>query len=130
MALHAATDRGYAASVNERWTLTSLLRRHPRVTAASLLVVAAAVAVTILTTVTNPRPQPLANSASCSQWAAATRGEQLAYSHLYINEYGRFANTVRRADEVRAEIGRACTHASYLGEADDITILAAERHSF
>lgn len=117
--------------MDERWTLTSLLRSHPRVTAASLLVVAAAVAVTILTTtVGNPRPQALANSASCSQWAAATRSEQLAYSHLYIDEYGRFADTARRADEVRAQIGRACTHASYLGEADDITILAAERHSF
>ena len=98
----AGTDRGYAGSVDERWTLTSLLRRHPRLAAASVLVVAAVVAVTILTTVANPRPQPLANSASCSQWAAATRAEQLAYSHLYINEYGRFANTARHADEVRA----------------------------
>jgi hypothetical protein len=116
--------------VNERWTLTSLVRRYPRVVAASALVVAAAVAVTILTTVANPRPQPLANSASCSQWAAATRSEQLVYSHLYIDEYGRFADTARRADEVRAQIDRACTHASYLGEADDITILAAQRGSF
>jgi hypothetical protein len=128
--LDAATDRGYAASVDERWTLTSLLRRYPRVAAASALVVAAAVAVTILTTVGNARPQPLANSASCSQWAAATRAEQLAYSNLYIDEYGGFADTARRANEVRAQIGRACTHASYLGEADDITILAAQRHSF
>lgn len=114
----------------ERWTLTSLLRRHPRLTAASFLVVAAVVAVTILTTVGNARPQPLANSASCSQWAAATRSEQLAYAHLYIDEYGPFADTARHADAVRGQIGRACTHASYLGEADDITILAAERHSF
>ncbi len=116
--------------MDERWTLTSLLRRHPRIAAASTLVVAAAVAITILTTVGNPRPQPLANSASCSQWAAASRSEQLAYSHLYIDEYGRFANTARRADEVRAQIVSACTHASYLGEADDITVLAAMRHSF
>src|SRR6202012_3284793 len=117
-------DRGYAASVDERWNLLSLLRRHPRVTAASLLAVVAAVAVTILTTVGNARPQPLANAASCAQGAAATRSEQLAYSNLYIDEYGRFADTARRADEVRAQISRACTHASYLGEADDITILA------
>jgi hypothetical protein len=116
--------------VDERWTVTSLLRRHPRVTAAAALAVAAAVALTILTTVTNPRPQPLADSTSCSQWAAATRAEQVAYSNLYIDEYGRFADTARRAAEVRAQIGRACTHASYLGEADDLTVLAAMRHSF
>jgi hypothetical protein len=116
--------------VDERWPLTSLLRRHPRVTAASLLVVAAAVAVTILTTVSDPHPQPLRDAASCSQWAAASRAEQLAYSHLYIDEYGRVADTARHAADVRAQIGRACTHASYLGEADDITILAALRHSF
>jgi hypothetical protein len=116
--------------VAERWTLTSLLRRHPRVTAASFLAVVAGIAVTVLTTVGSARPQPLANSASCSQWAAATRSEQLAYSHLYIDEYGRLADTTRHAEAVREQIARACTHASYLGEADDITILAAKRHSF
>ena len=36
----------------------------------------------------------------------------------------------RRAAGVQAEIDRACTHASYLGEADDISILASLRHSF
>ncbi len=116
--------------MDERWSIMSLLRRHPRVSAASLVVVAVAVAVTVLTAVADPHPQALSSSSSCSQWAAATAAEQLAYSHLYIDEYGSFADTARDAARVRTQIGRACTHASYLGEADDITILAAKRHSF
>jgi hypothetical protein len=117
-------------SKDERWTFTSLARRHKRATGALLAAVIAAVAVTLLTTISNPQRQPLSNSASCSQWAAATPAQQTAYSHLYINEYGRFANTAGHAAAVKAAIDKACTHASYLGEADDISILAGIRRSF
>ena len=129
------TDPGGGAaapgpSAEERWTFTALVRRHPRVTAVSLALVIAAVAVTVLTTVSSPHRVTLSDSASCSQWAAATPAQQTAYAHLYINEYGRFANTAARAASVRAQIARDCTHASYLGEADDISILAALRRAF
>ncbi|MGH2910780.1 MAG: hypothetical protein ACRDK8_15990 [Solirubrobacteraceae bacterium] len=128
------TDPGGSAAPGpggpERWTLTSLMRRHPRVTAASVAVVVIVVAVTLLTTFSGARRQPLGDSASCSQWAAATAAQQTAYSHVYINEYGRVANTAQNAAAVRAAIGKACTHASYLGEAGDITVLAGLRHAF
>jgi hypothetical protein len=108
----------------------ALLRRHPRACAASIALVVVLVAVTLLTTVSSPHRQPLSDSASCSQWAAATPSQQTVYSHVYIDEYGRFANTAGHAATVRAAIDKACTRASYLGEADDITVLASLRHAF
>ncbi|HEY3772369.1 MAG TPA: hypothetical protein VGL69_05205 [Solirubrobacteraceae bacterium] len=124
---HDATPGSRTAA---RWTLASLVRRHPRVAGASLALVIVLVAVTILTSVSDPHRQPLSDSASCSQWAAATPAQQTAYAHLYINEYGRFANTAGHAAALTAAIDKACTHASYLGEADDISILASLRHAF
>jgi hypothetical protein len=127
------SDRGAAApgaGLDERPTLTSAMRRHPRAAAASLALVIVMIAVTILTTVSNPRRQPLSDAASCSQWAAATAAQQTAYSHLYIDEYGSVANTARQAAAVRSAIDAACTHASYLGEAADVSVLAALRHAF
>lgn len=119
-----------AESVEGPWTLTSAARRHPRITAISLVVVLALLAVTLLTTVSRPHRQPLSGSASCSQWAAAAPRQQLAYSHLYIDEYGRSADTSAEAATVSAAITRGCTRASYLGEADDVSVLAALRHAF
>ena len=114
----------------ERWTLTALIRRHARLAAASLALVIVLVAVTLLTEVSSPRRVALSDAASCAQWAAATPSQQIAYSHLYIDEHGRFADTAAHAAGVRTEIERACTHASYLGEADDISIIAGLRHAF
>jgi hypothetical protein len=114
----------------ERWTLTALIRRHTRLAAASLALVVVLVAVTLLTEVSSPRRVALSDAASCAQWAAATPSQQIAYSHLYIDEHGRFADTAAHAAGVRTEIERACTHASYLGEADDISIIAGLRHAF
>lgn len=101
-----------------------------RIAAGAVLLVAVLVAVTILTTVSDPRRQPLSDSASCSQWTAATPAQQLGYAHLYIDEYARFANTTAKALAVKASIDHACTSAAYLGEADDVSVLAALRRAF
>jgi hypothetical protein len=121
---------GPAPGVGGQWTLLALARRHPRMAAASLALVSGLVAVTILTTVASPRRAALSDAASCSQWAAATPAQQTAYAHLYIDEYGRTADTAAHAAAVRRAIDRACTHASYLGEADDVSILASLRKAF
>ena len=128
------SERGDAAapssSSGHRWTLMSLMVRHKRVAAVSIVLVVAAIAATLITTVSSPSRQPLSDSATCTQWAAATPGQKIAYAHLYINEYGRFANTARKAASVEAAINRQCTRASYLGEADDMSILASLRNAF
>jgi hypothetical protein len=128
------TDPGGSAApgpgAEERWTLTALIRRHPRVTAGSLALLIVLVAVTLLTTVSSPQRVAISDSASCSQWAAATPAQQTAYSHLYIDEHGKFADTAAQAAAVRRAIDRACTHASYLGEAEDVSIIASLKHAF
>jgi hypothetical protein len=118
------------SSADHRWTLTALVLAHKRVAAGSIAIVLALIAATIVTTVSSPSRQPLSDSASCTQWAAGTPAQKIAYSHLYINEYGRFPNTARYAAAVETAINKACTTASYLGEADDISLLASLRHAF
>jgi hypothetical protein len=118
------------SSAEHRWTLTALVLAHKRVAAGSIAIVLALIAATIVTTVSSPSRQPLSDSASCTQWAAGTPAQKIAYSHLSINEYGRFPNTARYAAGVETAINKACTTASYLGEADDISLLASLRHAF
>ena len=113
-----------------RWTLTSLALRHKRVAAGSIVLLVALIVATIVTTVSSPSREPLSDSASCTQWAAGTPAQKLAYSHLYINEYGRSPNTAHYAAAVETAINKACTRASYLGEADDVSVLASLRHAF
>jgi hypothetical protein len=118
------------SSASPPWSLMSLIRAHRRASAGAIVFVLLVVAVTIVTTVSSPTRAPLSDSASCSQWAAATPAQKIAYSHVYINEYGAFANTNRNADAVEAAIDKSCVRAAYLGEADDISVLASLRHAF
>ena len=108
----------------------SLMRAHKAASAVSIAVVLAFIVVTVVTTVSSPSRQPLSDSATCSQWAAATPAQKIAYAHVYIDEYGAFADTARAADTVETTIDNECVRAAYLGEADDISVLASIRHSF
>jgi hypothetical protein len=117
-------------NADHRWTVTALVLAHKRVAAGSIVVLLALIVVTIVTTVSSPSRQPLSASASCTQWAAGTPAQKIAYSHLYINEYGRVPNTARSAAAVETAINKACIKASYLGEADDISVLASLRRAF
>ena len=116
--------------MTERWTLTSLMLRHRRASAAAITIVLVAIGLTIVTTVSGHSRQPLSDATTCTAWASATRSQKVAYAQLYINEHGAFPNTPRYGAAVQTAIDRACTHASYLGEADDISVLASIRHAF
>jgi hypothetical protein len=106
------------------------MRRHKRASAGSIVFLLALITVTVVTAVASPSRQALSDSATCSEWAAATPAQKIGYSHLYINEHGAFANTARNADAVETAINRACIRAAYLGEADDLSVLASLRHEF
>ncbi len=126
----AAAVSGPGSSDQQRLTLRSLILRHKRASAALVGVLLVVIAVTVVTTISNPSRQPLSDSATCSQWAAAAPAQKIAYSHVYINEYGAFPNTDRAATAVEMAIDKDCTRASYLGEADDVSILASLRHAY
>ena len=117
-------------SADDRWTVRAVVRRHKWAAAATAAVVLVVVALTLITTLVSPSREPLSDSASCTQWDAGTPAQKIAYSHLYINEYGRVPNTAGNAAAIETTIDKACTEASYLGEADDVSVLASLRHAF
>jgi hypothetical protein len=131
MATNKETDDAASGSSAYRsWTLTSLLLRHKRASLGSIAFLLLVIAVTFVTTLSSPSRQPLSDSATCSEWAAATPAQKISYSHVYINEYGAYPNTTRNADVIETSINKACIHASYLGEAEDVSVLASLRHAF
>jgi hypothetical protein len=115
---------------DEPFTVRSIVLRHRRASAGAVALLVALIALTVGTAVSSSSRVPLSDSASCSEWAAGTTAQKSAYSHLYINEYGAYPNTARYAAAVQAAINRACTHAAALGEADDVSVLAALRRAF
>jgi len=46
-----------------------------------------------------------------------------------VTEHGALAGGAHDAGSVEAAITSACNHAAYLGEADDISVLAALNHA-
>ena len=119
-----------ARSAPEEFSLASVIVEHKRGAAAIAVVVLALIAVTIVPSLTGSSSAALSDSASCSQWAAATPGEQDAYARLYLNEYLAVPDTPANVTTVRARINNACVRAAYLGEADEVTVVAAFRHQF
>jgi hypothetical protein len=130
MAPNRETDVATDSSVYRSWTLTSVLLRHKRASVGSIAVLLVLIVGTFVTTVSNPSRQALSDSATCSEWAAATPAQKISYAHVYINEHGAFPNTTRNADVIETNINKACIRASYLGEAEDVSVLASLRHAF
>ena len=128
-----ATDGGPGAAGSGAppgWSLTSFMLAHKRASAASIVVVLALIVATVLTTVANPARAPLTDASTCSAWAAGTGAQKIAYALVYIGEYGGGPDTRRTAQTVVTTIDNECVRASYLGEADDVSILASLRHAF
>jgi hypothetical protein len=131
MATNRQKDAAASGSSADRsWTLTSLLLAHKRASLGTIAFLLMVIAVTFVTTVSSPSRQALSDSATCSEWAAATPAQKIFYSHVYIDEYGAYPNTTRNADAIETSINRACIRASYLGEAEDVSVLAGLRHAF
>jgi hypothetical protein len=72
----------------------------------------------------------LSDSASCSAWASASQSQQNAYSQIYLNEHGRLPSGAGDVTGVRSAIDNDCIKAAYLGESDDVTIIAAIEHAY
>jgi hypothetical protein len=114
----------------EEFNFRALIAQHKRGSALIAAAVLAVIALTVATTLTGANPSPLSDSTTCSAWAAASTAQKTAYAHLYINEYGDYANTDANAAAVRADVNQNCVRAAYLGEADDVTVLSALHHEF
>jgi len=72
----------------------------------------------------------LSDSSTCSAWSSATSAQQTAYAHLYITEHASSVGGGLGTANVASTINGDCNHAAYLGEADDVSIVAALNHAF
>ena len=70
----------------------------------------------------------LSDSSTCPAWGSASQNQRSAYARLYIAEYP--SGAARDQDTTEADLTSACTHAAYLGEADDVSLVAAMNHAF
>lgn len=117
-------------SATPRSALWSFMLEHRGATVVATALILVLIATTVVTAFVGTKEGALNDATTCSEWAAATSSQQLAYSHLYINEYTSTPNTAFYADAVRTAINKDCVQAAYLGEADDVSVLAAIRHAF
>ncbi len=119
-----------SSSAPEQFSLTAVILAHKRGSAAVIAILVVFCVLTIVTAVSGSSAGPLADSATCSQWAAASTGQRAAYSRLYLNENPTLPDTTPEAGAVTSAINKACVEAAYLGEVDDVSVLAAIRHNF
>lgn len=118
--------------MNDAWrpSITGLIRAHKQVSAIVAMLLAAMIAITVGTALAGPSRAALSDSTSCSQWGAASASQQLGYAELYLHEHPAALTVPPMAAGIRATVSQDCAHAAYLGESDEITVLAALEHAF
>ncbi len=118
-------------SAGPEWlTLRTIVRRHKAATAGALAIVLVLIGVMAAAALPSAKAGALSDSSTCSAWSSASRAQQSGYAHLYITEHGAGVSGGLDAGSVESAIDGACNHAAYLGEADDIGLVAALNHAF
>lgn len=118
-------------SAGPEWpTLRTIVRRHKAATAGAIAVVLVLIGVMAEAALPSANAGALSDSSTCSAWTSASQSQQTAYAHLDITEHGSNVSGGLGAGSVESAINGACNHAAYLGEADDISIVAALNHAF
>jgi len=93
-----------------------------------IAVVVVLVGVMVAAALPSAREVSLSDSSTCSAWGSASQAQRSAYAALYITEYR--SSAARDQDTTESELTGACNHAAYLGEADDVSLVAAMNHAF
>jgi type II secretory pathway pseudopilin PulG len=106
------------------------MRRHKAASAVVIAVVLLLVAFTAAAAVSSSSNAALSDATSCTQWASASAAQQSTYAQLYFAEHGGLASGANDPTSIRSAINSACSQAAYLGESDDVSVLAAVRHNF
>lgn len=115
---------------SDRPTLRGVIVRYKGASAVVAVVVLLLVAFTAAAAVSSSSNAALSDSTSCSQWASATGSQQNTYAQLYFAEHGGLPNAANDPTGIRSAINSACAEAAYLGESDDVSVLAASRQNF
>jgi len=117
-------------TVRERSTLRTVISRHKGPFAGAIAFLFVLVAVTVAPAFLGSSGGALSDSTSCSEWSSASQAQQSTYSHLYLNEYGALPSGARDVNSIKSAINNACIQAAYLGEADDVSVVAAIKHQY
>ncbi len=123
-------DAGASGPTAPGFTLRSAIAAHKRATAGVVAVLVVAVALPFVPPFLGPRGVAHRDSTSCSQWSSASQAQQTAYSHLYFSEHVADPSGASDAGSITTAITDACIQAAYLGEADDMSVLAAIEHQY
>jgi hypothetical protein len=110
--------------------VSALILAHKRAAAVVVAIVLFAIAITVVPALAGSNSGALNDATTCSQWAAASAGQKSAYAQRYLDEYGSFSGAGRNLNAVQNTITQRCVRAAYLGEADDVSVLAAVRRDF
>jgi hypothetical protein len=118
-------------SASPEWPrIRTIVRRHKAATAGAIVVVLVLIGAMVAAALPSAKAGALSDSSTCSAWSAATQAQQSAYAHLYVTEHASSVSGGLAAANVESTINGDCNHAAYLGEADDISIIAALNHAF
>jgi hypothetical protein len=109
-------------------SIKAIILRHKAASAAAVAIVLVLVAGMVAAALPSARAGALSDSSTCSAWSSGTGAQQAAYARLYVNEH--LAGASRDAATVETAMNTACNHAAYLGEADDVSVVAALNHAF
>lgn len=112
-----------------RSAVTRLIVEHKAATSAAVLVATVLVAFLIAVAFSSSKAAPLSDATPCSGWADASSTEQLAYAQLYLKEHAALLSGSGEANRIDGLVTDNCSRAALLGEADEVTVLAAiEQH--
>lgn len=128
MTAGGAASRGRTR--HDRPTLRGIMARHKAASAVAIVVVLLLVAFSVAAVISGSSKAALSDSTSCSQWEAATQAQQNGYAQLYLKEHGALSGGARSAGGVRSTITSNCIQAAYLGESDDVSVVAAIHNDY
>ena len=103
---------------------------HRAASAAGLVLLVAVVAVMAAPAFSSSSAGPVSDSTSCLEWSSTSLAQRNAYARLYLTEHVSLLGKVPAAASIKSVINTGCTHAAYLGEADEVTVIAAIKHQY
>jgi hypothetical protein len=109
-------------------SIKAIILRHKAASAAAVAIVLVLVGAMVAAALPSAKAGALSDSSTCSAWSSATGAQQTAYARLYVNE--RLGGANRHVGTIKAALNGDCNHAAYLGEADDVSVVAALNHAF
>ena len=130
MATNSAPGDAAGPSASSNQGLSGLILAHKRATAIVVGIVLVLIAISVLPAVLGSSSGALNDATTCSEWAAASGDQQVAYAQLFLRENGSLTNAGQTAAAVQNTVSQGCVRAAYLGEADDVSVIGAVNQAF